>query len=895
MNRKRLNVLSFLGLVAAFSVGGLVSCGGGDTPVTPVTPTGDPIEASSYFEAYLTKEINGETELLTTSKQSLVECGYTGVVAHAYQAPKNSTISWEVYDANEQKTNAVQIDSEGNVTLPSVSAKTDYTVYCVATGKDSEGNTKSYRVSFALSVVPNGSIATGEQELTGLTNDELESTFSGAEALALETGLAGMNFWSYGGYQQIASRVVNTRSTDGKWSGSSYVPGYGFGIGAYGYLSSDNPQETKAEWKRYYHSENSAQTNNLNYWNSNGTGISDYWSIFNAPLFEQLLNSNDSAEYTAAMARTAEPIPLDDDGNELTGEAANGLHTKWKVKVNTDTIKYRNLGTKNGSAYDGQSVALEDYLTPYILQYTNWVGCANVSQLLGTFVGDDDYYASTKDTPTSGKVTVDDFLAAFPGIKLDKADNALIFEFQNACTSDFAAYRLNKQGFMPLSFIQDTLGNGNLKTGKEKYGTKDTTDGSEVEDNVLSTGPYVLEKCDENRIVYKRNADWWVKQDSAGRDVYKLEGYVYTLNTALAQDSDQTLAWRQYTEGYVDSGTIPSSKLDELKEDPLTIHIEDTGSKNGVSFNCLNAVDYDYLFGGDVFDAHAAAGGGVWGDSELGSAGNSAYRTAFFEDDWEVKPIMGNHNFQKGLNCGYDRDTFAANYGRKGYSDYFGNVNKMTPKASESYNDTDAHRDAVTKVYGSTGVPTNSNTKGIEYFREAIYEELEAGHYELGTASNPTTITINVNWQSQVWVNYQGTSIFNAISNTFETAVLSNSEWCENGKPLIKLVFEQTYEGSGSSDYVNAYAKVALGQYDIAQASISGGEYEVFQETGLWESYNRSYGLTVHHALVTNIPSSYITYNGKYYSLDGIFYGYDEGVTLDDYGRIDYSSLNPVA
>ena len=54
---------------------------------------------------------------------------------------------------------------------------------------------------------------------------------------------------------------------------------------------------------------------------------------------------------------------------------------------------------------------------------------------------------------------------------------------------------------------------------------------------------------------------------------------------------------------------------------------------------------------------------------------------------------------------------------------------------------------------------------------------------------------------------------------------------------------------------MNAYGKVALGQYDIAQASITGGEYEVFQEMGLWEAINRSYSLTIHHALQTYIPS----------------------------------------
>ena len=78
---------------------------------------------------------------------------------------------------------------------------------------------------------------------------------------------------------------------------------------------------------------------------------------------------------------------------------------------------------------------------------------------------------------------------------------------------------------MPLEFIQDTLGEGDVVLGMTRYGTKVEVEGktlSNPEDNVLSTGPYVLEKVTEDKIVMKRNADWYVKKDPAGRDVYNL-------------------------------------------------------------------------------------------------------------------------------------------------------------------------------------------------------------------------------------------------------------------------------------------------------------------------------------------------------------------------------------
>ncbi len=897
--KKKFLAFSVLSLSSVLLMAGVTGCG---PTKANVEYGGTKAFSSDYFDCYMTQQQGDVEELVTTSRMTLLESGATGVKIHSYSAPKHSTISWSVEDASGKATKDVTIAEDGTVTLPEVSSgRKDYKIWCIAKEDVEEGEPHQVKTAIDLTVVPKGSIATGEQDLRGLSTEQMLSTFSGAEALALETGLAGMNFWAYGGYQKISSRVHTTRSEDGKITSGLYVPGFGFGNSIYGYLAEDNPKETNSAWKRYYHTENSNQPTGVNYFKSSGNDISERWSTFNAPLFGKLLNDEDCDIYVPSMASIAEPIPCDEDGNELTGEAAAGTHAHWKVKVNVgDKIKYRNIGTTNGKAYDGRAVALEDYLTPYILKYTQYTGCANVSQLLDTFVGDADYYKATATQPVGAdgkpvKITVESFLANFPGITLRESDNSLIFHLTKPITSDFAAYRLNESGFMPLEFIQDTLGGGDIIAGLTKYGNKVEEGGvtvSNPEDNVLSTGPYILEKVTEDKIVMKRNADWYVKTDPAGREVYKLEGMVETKNTMLQKDTSFELAYQQYTNGYTEVSSIPTSKLNDMKNDPDTLHIENTGEKNGVSFNCLNRVDYDYLFGGEAFDAHALSGQ-FFGGYTLGSAGDPEVRSSMLEGgvDWTVKAIMGNHNFQKGLNTGYNRDEFAETLGRKGFSDYFGDINKMTPKADTRYNDSDAHLNAVKSVFGEAGIPTDSKEQGVAYFKKAIKEEIEAGRLVLGTAEAPTTIKLNVNWQSSTWVDFQGTAIFSRIEETINEAIKSNTAWMDGTSPLIKITFEQTSEGTGTYDWMNAYAKVALGQYDIAQASISGGEYEVFNETGLWESFNIDYSLTIHHALVTNIPSSYITFNGKYYSLDSLYYGYSYGIELNEFGRIDYAQM----
>lgn len=901
MKKQCTKVFSALAVLAMLG-GSLVSCG-----EKKVTNFGG-VEAK-YFYSYFTQPVDGQDDLATTSGMTLLESGTEGVKAHAYKAPENYKISWEVLDDAGNETSDVKIAEDGSVTLPSVSgsgaaARKDYTVYCIAS--DPADSEKNVRYKSTLTVVPKGSIKTGKQDLQGLTTEDTQPLMGQVEALGLETGMTGMNFWAYGGYQKIASRVYNSRSENGKFTSSTYVPGFGFGHSIYSYLTEDNPKETNASWKRYFHTDNSTIPDNVNYYLASGTGVTDYYGYAVSSYFPKLLNDSDADVYTPGLAAVAEPIPCDDDGNELSGDAAKGFHSTWKVYMNTGStenkVTYRNLGTKNGSAYDKKGVELEDYITPFVMQYTQWVGCANVTQLLSgssALKGAADYYQATKEDPGEGKrkVSVAEFLEKVPGIKLNKEENSITFVLETGCTSDYAAYYLGGNSPIPMDFVTDVLGKGDLKAGMTKYGTKDESDGSNPEDNFLSTGPLILEKLDENRVVYKRNEDWWVKKDPAGRDIYKMEGFVYNYNSALKQDSSGETLYNSYVAGYTETSGLPSAKINDLKNDPDTVHIENTGDKNGVSFNALNKVDYDYLFGtGDEFEAHAIAGQ-FYGDFGLGSAGNKDYRASYFEDDWEVKPIMSNHNFIKGLNTGYDRDTFAETKGRKGFSDYFGDVNKMSPKAEQRYNDTDDHINAVKSVYGEQGIPTDSSAValGVQYFKAALQEELEAGHYVLGTEDAPTEIHVNVNWQSQVWTDYQGTAIFNAISDTFSSAVSSNASWVgENKKPLIKLVFDQTYEGSGSADYMNAYAKVALGQYDIAQASISGGEYDVFIETGLWESYNRDYSLTIHHALVTNIPSSYLYFDGGYWSTDALYYGNTQGVTLNDAGRIVYDDLKPI-
>ena len=141
------------------------------------------------------------------------------------------------------------------------------------------------------------------------------------------------------------------------------------------------------------------------------------------------------------------------------------------------------------------------------------------------------YYEATAEKPSNGKIDVDKFLSMV-GITLNEAEGSITFEFEGSFTTDFAAYYISNDAPVPLSMIEE-MGEGDTAEGLKVFGTRDTATNTGVIDNVLSTGPYMLEEFStDNRIVYKKNSNWHVKKDSAGRDVYKLEGYVDTFNSA---------------------------------------------------------------------------------------------------------------------------------------------------------------------------------------------------------------------------------------------------------------------------------------------------------------------------------------------------------------------------
>ena len=875
---KKNKLIFTLSATAALVLGFTTACNQkeGDKPGPgPDDPVVTQVEAK-HFDFGFSMPFGVRERTMTTGHDTLLECDAENVKVTSYNVPSGFTVSYEVVDASTGAdcTDIVVISQDGSVKLPSVTERRDFIVTCVATN-----GTNTLRVSGDLHVVPSGSFARGAQELVSLSEEEQSDLLSLVESYIYRNGMAGLNFYKGSGYTKINSRVKTRRSPDGSFRSEDYIVGYGFMHDAYSYLVSPNTTETNPAYQYYWH-EQSQNLPDLNYYLASGSSVSDEYSYFTGSYFDQLLDENNEPYYVPALATVAQPVPLDENGNEVENPSPNKLYKDWKITFRDDVV-YHNNGTKNGSEYDGTTAKLEDFLTPYYIQYNQWMGAANVAQLMqgaSMLKGADTYYYETSATkPEGGVMSMEEFDEAFEGVDMDHEENALIFHFELPTNTNFAGYFLNNYGPIPLEMIQD-LGGGDAAEGLKSYGRAKESDGSTILDNTLTTGPYTITSYNQDSgYVYTKNTDYPVKEDKAGREVYTLAGRVKTVNTQLVNDTTGELAWTQYEQGFVDSASIPSTRLNDEKEKPDTIHITNTGSGYGTAIKGLSWLDYQYLFGEDG----VALGSALTSNYDIGAGAHA------LADQWDIKDILSNRNFLLGLQTSFNRTSFAETYGYTPTADSFDDIWRLSPVAESAYNETEQHVEAIERVFGEQ-ISLTSNAKGVEYFAQAIAEELAAGHIVLGTADNPTKITLEANWQSVSWVDrYE--PIFTMISDTFASAVSTNQAWLDNGKPRIVLEFKQSYQGNGPSDYYNTYINYQMGMYDFAQTSISGGAQNCLDQINNWNCYNAGSGLTVKYGQITDIPNVGLYFKDKYWSLDAIWAAsqYSEGFVLRDDGSFD--------
>ena len=427
-------------------------------------------------------------------------------------------------------------------------------------------------------------------------------------------------------------------------------------------------------------------------------------------------------------------------------------------------------------------------------------------------------------------------------------------------------YTLSSSLYSPLpqEFVQ-MLGDGKVSVGAKRYGeaVENFSYGGSKQtltpnDTTLSLGAYYLESWSDMVIAFKKNTDWFERRTYPNR--YKIEGIKITTYTDAAEQPDAL--YNAFYADALDSCGVPADHITEEKSasgttksgKPTITKVTKGDSTFKLNVNSCSQERWDYLFGPQ---------GKITRTDE--------------SNKYKCKPWMSNDNFLNGLYWSINRKEFAEVRGVQPSIDYFSNAYLDDAEEGHSYNKTDAHKNAVAKMHnidenGNDDYGYNKKT-AIDYFTKAYNELRASGAIKDGTPSNPTIISISINWMYQTDILEYG----NAISNYF-TSAFNDPSVC-GGK--VKLEVEQP---APNPDWNHVYNEIMMkGKFDLAFGAISGNIYNPLNFLEVLKSDNSS-GFTLNWGKDTSIVdvNNPLVYNGEKYSFDALWQVADHGGVVEN-------------
>ena len=713
------------------------------------------------------------------------------------------------------------------------------------------------------------------------TNSEQRTEILGKlESFAMNNFLTGITLFENGGYIRYSSRVGLPTE--------DYIPGYGFGLLSEGTLTGE--LSGVSNYKSYLQSATSSETYTINAWNATGSQVGDlngyitssYWSIKLDPtdntkyvwypqLAKDTVVRNDLENGGTHTVENTRPVPVNNNGTLVTKETKNekGLYRRWRVYVKTNEIAYRTASS--GSSYNNRAVELADYEFVYKLLLTQASALTRGSELASDtsygIKGGYSYFRNTKEI-TAAKATelwnrmkTEGTLGIKTGTSDELGNGAYIeFELINPVDDFTAMYTLSSSLYSPLpeSFMNTIGGDNGWITAGKLYGTwggapAGYDDTAWITSKTLCLGPFYIERWDlGSQIVFARNGSWYETQP-AGGDRYHIPGVHISVETAATRDPDWI--YKMFNKGKLDSCALPKSVLE--KTGPKTTDKQAKGDSTfKLNVNSCTQERSDYLFGKNgVISKH------------------STPRT--------VHPWMSNNNFLRGIFWSIDRYTFAKKRGVRPSYEYFADSYLSNPDEGESYNTTDAHKEALRDFGINLDIEDDDDPekygfnrdKAVAYFQTAIDELLESGGIKkLGTASNPTKLTIDIWWMYQSDIEDYGKDIKNFLNDVFNDPDICSNRARLNIKNHAVTQWEQVY-----NDHL------MTGDFDLGFGAISGNSLNPLNFMEVLRSDNSS-GFTLNWGTDTGkISDTYpINYDGKEWTYDSLWAAGDHGVIAKD-------------
>lgn len=686
-------------------------------------------------------------------------------------------------------------------------------------------------------------LANGTFDFTGYSYAQNTELLGILEEFAIATGLTGTTLYAQAGFVMYSDRIT--------LGSENYILGYGFGTLSDGSIKNNMPMESESNnaWKMYYHTYSASDPGHINSSDDKGSETSDFVSYISAGGFTTFMNSEKNGyEWVPALA-VSRPTPIGElDDNEMT--------TTWRVELRTDLKYNTNSSNDRMGSYNNRDVELNDFLTIYKLLLNQKNGWQRGSEFANNEKADGikgalAYYEATASANTNANGISD---ADFSGVGLSVVEEDghwyMDYELLQPVNAFYAMRYCPVDSPIPADFIGAIGGPDNyLKFGKS--GT--VAEGWSPVDTSLSVGPYTLEAWESGQeIVYKKNPNY-VYADTK----YSIAGIHFKILPAAKDDPEA--AFNEFLAGHLDACSIPSTKLNQYKNDPRTKHSLGSSCFK-LNMNALNSEDWDKFFGEDGTVKMTEASG-----------------------KWIVEPAMSNAHFRQGLSFALNRNQIGDVFGSVGSVDFFAPHYLADPELGTAYNATDAHKTAVAQLYGTVGGVAQTDDAGYnlelarDYFRMAISEMEAQGIYTPGTKANPTVINLEIAWQLPVNKKEEHQYVKQYWENAF------NDDSVTGGLYKLNIDF---YVGATWTDAY--YNKMLIGQFDLGFGSISGDSQNTISNMNILSTNQTiSQGFTLNWAIDTNDPDADIlVYNGMRWSYDAL-YKCTETSTVVTAGKIE--------
>ncbi len=638
---------------------------------------------------------------------------------------------------------------------------------------------------------PTGKLAEGMMDYSQLDWEERSKILAQLEYYALRNHTAGIPLYDDASYEQFSSRV--------SLPSAKYLTNYGFGT-SYGRIDGSKDMyngpinESNAKWKNYFHGYTNTDSGTFNGWNSTGSDVTDRVSMISSGYFGVKANADNTAySWVGSLSQEDAPIMLNSKGEVVEADSdgyitqtqADGTVKKvkyeeatsqyWRVKVKTgsDLVYHTADVSKWKSKYDGKTVKLEDYLTPFkAMLLSNMARTSELVSDTSGFQGAMDFFYKSDKTSY-----LNNWANSGVGIQLNEKESAIEFKFIQPKSVSYARTSLSSSLYSPLpqEFIED-LGGGSFTSGSTTYGTiapSKSGDYTDVFDNILVLGAYIPEYWQQNsRIVYRANTDYFEASD------FHYEGYSEVI--FKGNDPDEQ-AYTAFQNNELDEVTIPMSQLSHRND----ANVLRTEGSTVIKLNLNTTTDEEWE--------------GYFGE-------NGTITTHKKSDYWNTQAIMSNDDFLDGLYFAINRKELADQAGRNPATSYLSKAYMLDPAGEVSYRDSKYGKGVLKNFEKAAGNEyCYSRSLAEQYFKRAGDAMINEGYYSSGS-----TITIVGVYRYQKTIDNLGSYIKSYIEDAFNEANKSN-----NLKLNLKLEV-------GGTQYTDTYTKMDNGEFDIAEGAISG-------------------------------------------------------------------------